>query len=171
MIEKWKPIPGYEGLYAVSNLGRIKSFRNPKRPIIRKLTTFGKYRTVTFAVHCERRIFAVHRLVAEAFIPNPQNKPTVNHKNGKNRLNNRVTNLEWATYPENTTHALTTGLRIATRGSRTHTARLTTKDIKTVIALRRKGHKLVTIAARFGVTHPTIIRILNGKGWKHAPRK
>lgn len=109
MQEVWKDIEGYEGLYQVSNLGRIKSlcregcflgvFYNRKGYARCRLYKDGKGRN-----------FRVHRLVAMTFIPNPDNKPEVNHIDG-NKRNNCVTNLEWVTSSENHVHAYVTGLR------------------------------------------------------------
>lgn len=114
MEEIWKDVEGWEGQYQVSNLGRIKSFpktwwtgrhyiTTPER-IIRGQ---GEY----LKVKCGY----IHQLVAKHFIPNPENKPTVNHKDG-NKHNNCVNNLEWATYSENIKHAYNTGLNPSTKG-------------------------------------------------------
>ena len=98
MKETWKDIKGYEGLYQVSNYGRIKSVRNN---IIRKTTYAGKgYRRVNLVLNGKAKYYYIHRLVAEAFIPNEESKPLVNHKD-LNILNNNVDNLEWCTSKEN----------------------------------------------------------------------
>ena len=90
-MEIWKDIEGYEGLYQVSNEGRVRSVRNNK---ILKPSNLDKYPIVIFSVDGKRFGKRVHRLVAEAFIPNPQNLPCVNHKD-ENKTNNKVENLEW----------------------------------------------------------------------------
>lgn len=102
--EIWRPIKGYEGLYEVSNLGRVRSLdrwcshRRGKQLKKGKILLGGKdydgYRLVLLYKEGKRKTFKVHRLVAEAFIPNPNNLPQVNHKD-ENKLNNSVDNLEW----------------------------------------------------------------------------
>ena len=99
MEEIWKDIEGYEGLYQVSNLGRVKSFprkgTHTTKERILKLTKSNKnYVIVILKNNYIQKAKSVHRLVAEAFIPNPNNLPQVNHKD-ENKLNNKVDNLEW----------------------------------------------------------------------------
>lgn len=102
MKEVWKDIPNYEGLYQVSNLGRIKSFRRSTKfkcqdeYILKPSHANNGYCQVTLYGNAAKKKFLVHRLVAEAFIPNPENLPQINHKD-ENPLNNKVSNLEWCT--------------------------------------------------------------------------
>lgn len=119
--EIWKDVVGYEGLYQVSSLGRVKSYARlvkcksgyRKQPSKILTNCFdGSYYHVTLFRDSKRKMVLVHQIVAIAFIPNPQNKKTINHKDG-NKLNNKVENLEWATYSENILHAFRTGLNVA----------------------------------------------------------
>ena len=109
MEEIWKDIEGYEGLYQVSNLGRVKSLAkkagtsNRTEKIIKNNVTRYGYYLNTLCKDGVVSYKSTHRLVAQAFIPNPQSKPTVNHIDG-NRKNNNVSNLEWCTQQENIIH-------------------------------------------------------------------
>ena len=108
MEEEWRPVKGYEGLYEVSNMGRVKSLYYGKERIMRTPDNSTGYRNVELARQTPKRKL-VHRLVAEAFIPNPMNLPVVNHLDG-DKHNDCVFNLEWCTKKENTNHAIKTGL-------------------------------------------------------------
>ena len=95
--EYWKPVVGYEGLYEVSNWGRVKSLNynhTGKGKILKQNQIMNGYKSVMLCKDGKRKNYLVHRLVAEAFIPNPDNLPQVNHKD-ENKTNNNVDNLEW----------------------------------------------------------------------------
>lgn len=108
MTEIWKDIEGYEGLYQVSNLGRIKSLHPHSnkaiKPIILKADNVRGYPIVQLHKAATKDRFLIHKLVALAYIPKAEGKNEVNHKDG-NKLNNTVSNLEWVTRRENMKHA------------------------------------------------------------------
>ena len=102
MAEVWKAVKGYEGLYRVSNFGRVFSIKNRKllKPFIS-----GNYEHVNLYKGGKRWHTKVHSLVANAFVANPENKPEINHIDG-DKTNNRRDNLEWVTSSENKQHAI-----------------------------------------------------------------
>ena len=113
--EIWKPIKGFEEEYEISNYGRLKSYvkcnAHPKVPrILNPYSTRQGYLKIDLKNKYIKKRYLVHRLVAEAFIPNLENKPYINHIDG-NKKNNCVENLEWCTPSENMYHAFKTGLK------------------------------------------------------------
>ena len=123
-VEVWRPVVGWEGLYEVSNLARVRSvecdtirYRNGKPityhkrggKVIKGKVMPNGYIMVRLHKDGEETNALAHRLVAQAFIPNPDNLPEINHKDG-NRANNQVSNLEWCTAQENTIHSWRMGL-------------------------------------------------------------
>lgn len=109
-MEEWKLIQDFGGIYRVSNFGNVQSRRNINGKIITNtwrnisICKRGNYLFVVLYKDKKRCQISVHRLVAKAFIPNPENKPQVNHING-NKHDNRASNLEWATSSENLLHS------------------------------------------------------------------
>lgn len=103
MDEIWHDIEGYKGLYQVSNKGRVKSLKWGKERILRPGINSSGYLLVKLCKNGVGLYKFIHRLVAQAFIPNPENKPQVNHKD-ENKLNNCVDNLEWSTAKENSNY-------------------------------------------------------------------
>ena len=109
MEEIWKDINGYEGVYQISNLGRVKSLgynmpklrRNKKERIMKAPIDINGYKRVALK---QKYKYSIHRLIAVNFIPNPENKPCINQINGI-KTDNRIENLEWVTNSENSIHA------------------------------------------------------------------
>lgn len=184
IMEIWKDIKGYEGLYQVSNLSRVKSFvaikyknANYNKEHIKK-QSIGKrgYYAISVRKNGKLKLLTVHRLIAFAFIPNPKDKPYINHKDG-NKLNNDISNLEWATSSENNLHAYKTGLKyvseyqknktsLMNRGSNQHNSKLKEHDISGIRRLNKtiKGKEIAKI---YNVSKSTISQIISGKTWKH----
>ena len=111
--EIWKPIPNFEELYEISNLGNVKSLnyrRTKKEHILKKSISLDGYYVVNLHKNKYIKNYKVHRLIAEAFIENPNNYPCINHIDG-NKLNNSIDNLEWCTYGHNEKEAYRLGLR------------------------------------------------------------
>lgn len=113
MEEIWKDIKGYEGLYQVSNLGKIKSLNynhTKKEKILKSLKRKNNYLKIRLYKNKKYNTYFIHRIVAENFILNENNLPIVNHIDG-NPSNNCVNNLEWCTQKQNVQHSIITGLR------------------------------------------------------------
>ena len=108
IIEKWIPIIGYDGLYEISSKGRVMSHKTRRSKVLKNNINNG-YARVQLTRGNVKCFFAVHRLVADAFVSNPHNKPHVNHIDG-DRENNLPHNLEWVTPKENLHHAIASGL-------------------------------------------------------------
>ena len=133
MTEEWKDIKDYEGLYQVSNWGRMMSlnYRKTGKSKLMKLMKNKKgYLTVVFHKNGEYKRYLVHRLVAEHFIPNPDNLPQVNHLD-EDKTNNSVDNLEWCDNKENSNHG--------TRNERISSANTNGKLSKTVLQFTLSG--------------------------------
>lgn len=164
--EKWKPILNYPG-YFISSKGRVKSKGKKNRPFDKILTpqkTVHGYLAVNIRSKNIKR-FAIHRLVAEAFIPNPRNKPCVNHLNNI-KTDNRNENLEWVTHLENTLHIKKQGR--FQLGVKRYNCRLTNK---TVLAIFKSKMQQRYLALKYNVHQGTIAKIKTGQNWSHVTKK
>lgn len=188
--EIWKPVKGYEGLYEVSNLGRVRSLdrvvkystgatRLHKGRIMKTPSSRSGYPHTVLRKNKKGRTTCVHRMVAEAFLPNPEDKRAVNHIDGV-KHNNHLSNLEWVTFQENSRHAWKMGLanfdnkningNEQRRGEGRYNSKLKEEDVKFI----RKNCKMnggnlqyVEMAKMFGVSK-TIVRLAAiKKTWKH----
>lgn len=167
MKEIWKPIKDYEGLYEVSNLGRVTSLHHGNLKLLTLNLNNGYFRC-GLSKEGVQTLYQIHRLVAETFISNELNKPQVNHKDG-NKQNNRVDNLEWVTQLENMQHAWSNGLIQGNAGENNSRSKLSEIDvcfIRSNHIPRSKVYGTIALAKHFGVHRDTIGRIINGKYWR-----
>ncbi len=175
MEEIWKDIHGYEGIYQISNLGNVKGLAktllysdgriyNYKEKILKGTLSRGYPTVHLYNLEGGRETCAIHRLVAQHFIPNPDNKITVNHIDGV-KDNNIVTNLEWATYKENNNHAIQTGLHPGTpSGYKRKLSKLSKEAYEDILKncfKRVDGFSCRDFAEKYGVSEPTIHKIVN----------
>lgn len=152
--EVWKDIPGYEGLYMISSMGRIKSAYSKRILSLVPSGHKGKdYYVIALVRNGEKKNFPIHRLVAMAFIPNPLNLPCVDHLN-TDRFDNRVENLRWCTYSENNLNPITS--------SKKHKPVVQIKD-GTVIHI----YESIRAATEHGFSLSCIIACCRGKNVSH----
>jgi hypothetical protein len=124
------------------------------------------YWIITLTVDGKRVYKKIHRLVAEAFIPNPYNKPWVLHKDD-NSINNKIDNLYWGTASDNIRDSYRVGKRDRMVGEKSNRHVLKEKDIPVIVFMRDRGDKFRDIANAFKVSYDTVLNICNGKYWKH----
>ncbi len=170
--EIWLDVPGFPG-YQVSNAGRVKSFRSGERILKQCNDSYG-YPTVVLCGPTGKRTKTIHRLVALAFIPNPDNKPEIDHIN-TNRMDNRVENLQWVTRKENTHNPLS----IQAYKRMTHIHSAVDKRKKPIVQLNGGNvvceFDCIRDAERStGISHQNIASVLRGRsfvaggfGWQY----
>ena len=150
--------------FEVSTDGQL---RNVKTGTVYKQAVGGKKYlqvVVSLGSRNKKKAFKIHKAVAETFIPNPENKPVVNHKNG-NKNKNDVSNLEWVTSSENTQHAYQNGLIVPRYGTDNHIAKLTKNDvlyIRECYIPKDKEYGARPLARKFNIDHTCILDIING---------
>lgn len=169
-MDTWKDVKGYEGLYRVNPNGEIYSLISQKiiKPFYRGSRENNKYLVVDLHQNKKGKTVSVHRIVAEAFIPNPNNLPCVNHKDG-NKYNNSVENLEWCTYSENNLHACKTGLKVIPNGTTSKLSKLTydeVVEIKKCLILGDSQYGTRPLAKKYGVDHNVILDIYHDIKYK-----
>lgn len=178
MKEIWEDVKRFEDRYKISNLGNIKSlpnkwyfsnggYRESKGKILKKRigNTGYYYVCIRDKNKCIKKV-NIHRIVAEAFIKNSNNKPFVNHIDG-NKLNNNVNNLEWVTMQENFDHAVKNNL--TAKGEKCALHKLTEKQVIEIRKLykEKSGWTYKKLSAAFNTCESNIYYILSGKYWNH----
>jgi hypothetical protein len=173
-MEIWKDIKGYEGLYQISNLGNVKALEKTrnwnargkqlqsilKEKILIPFNNYG-YNYVILWKDNKIKNCRVHRLVAQAFIENPQSKLEVNHINGI-KDDNSIKNLEWVTSEENREHSYRIG--IAGIGEKNASAKLKNYEAEEIL---KSNEKSIILAKRYNISLTTIYKIKNREMWKH----
>lgn len=186
-MEIWKDIPGYEGIYQASNLGRAKGlartietrpgvFAKSKQKIL--VPYNGKsgdfYTTYNFSKNGKATKTLMHRIVASLFVPNPENYPCINHKDG-DKTNCKATNLEWCTHSQNTRHAYKNGLMgfMLNAGEKNGRSKLTTEEVMTMREIYDNFMGEFSpsdlhddLAEVFEVHRTSVIRIVKRTHWK-----
>lgn len=150
--EKW--VPGLEGKYAADTYGNIISYIKKRIVLVGGILhdrkrNYKTYRIFTYKVSGKSKLEYFHRCVANAFLDNPENKPYVNHIDG-NKLNNRLSNLEWATASENAQHAWDTGLMQSARDRFDNYCPFIEKDLQ--------REEVIDSFLLDGITHPRLTR-------------
>ncbi|KKM26954.1 hypothetical protein LCGC14_1579590 [marine sediment metagenome] len=172
--EIWKPVVGFEGLYEISNMGRVKSNHKYGRPakngILRLQENHKGYLRAHLSGYGKGYTIVVHRLVLEAFVsPQPSAIHEGNHKNGI-KSDNRKDNLEWVTPKENNRHAVENGFWHPHKGEAHGMAKLKASDIPIIRACEGK-ETTGQVAKRYGVTSTAIYTIWKRINWKHIPEE
>lgn len=161
---KWNLIPGTQSYY-ITKKGLVRSDINGRIKYLSKWSDAKGYIRVKITINNKATSVSVHRLVALTFLPNPENKPQVNHKNGI-KTDNQVDNLEWCTCAENIKHAWRLGLNLATKGENHPTSKLNENKvyaIRVLYALNKATLK--ELAEIFNVHKSTIHSIVKNKNW------
>lgn len=172
--EVWLPVQfrGLGGHYSVSNLGRLRSEVTRRGTVAGKIknafTGHAGYVLASLSLHGVDHRVGMHQLVAGAFIPNPEGKRCVNHRNG-NRADNRVENLQWTTHKENSQHAMDElGWKEKRRRGESHPkAKVTEEKVLAIRARYAAGEMQKDLAVEFGINASTASSIISGRYWKH----
>lgn len=168
MSEHWKPIVGWEDIYAVSNFGRIKRTNNTYHKVYNRILKLKRSKAGYLSLILYRgpieKDTLVHRAVMAAFVGPAPEGTQVNHKDG-NKANNTLGNLEYLTPRQNMQHAADIGLR--PRGEEVFTCKLNPILVREIRSKRQEGMSLTSLANQYGVHFATIARIALRVTWKH----
>jgi hypothetical protein len=174
--EEFKDIPGWEGYYQVSNLGVVRSLNrtvvsvtgkvyNRKSKIMPQHTNEDGYKIVYLSRNGRDITMGVHRAMGLAFIPNPKNKPMINHLNS-NRADNRLDNLEWCTNAENIQHSFDMGIS-SNKGEKHPRAVLTMGKVRAIREELAKGKTPLQVANLLGVKRRNVYAVRDRQNWNY----
>ena len=173
MTEVYKDISGYAGYYQVSNLGNVRRLPHLRvhNIVLRNQSTHKSgYKYICLCVDSKKHSFRVHRLVAIAFVDNPNGHEFVNHIDA-DKTNNAADNLEWCTHSHNIRHMLALGLRdnskCGKKGEDNDGAKLTCDDVRVIRKRLIDGESCVRISSDYSVHPDTIGSIKRGRSWSH----
>lgn len=158
----WKDIIGFEGHYQINDIGQIYSLKS-KKFLSTPINSSG-YPVVSLWKNNKVKMFSLHRLMALHFIPNPENKPHINHKDS-NRRNFYLNNLEWVSSKENVIHGVKFGHGV--KGEKANKSKLTEKEVLKIRKDLTKGISCYKIAKKYKLYISTICRIRDRITWKH----
>ena len=164
--ELWADIEDFAAHYQISTFGRVKSFCKGKEKILRLFVDTDGYLYASLFKNGKHTKRKIHRLVAKAFIANPEDKPQINHRDG-NKMNNHVSNLEWSTSLENNRHAVQIGLMKS--GADCRDAKLTNEQVAWCRRVHISGDREFgtnALARKLGVSRSAIYLLLKGKTYK-----
>lgn len=167
--EIWKDVVGYEGRYEISSLGSVKSLnynKTGKPKLLAKIFHHSGYLCTCLNRGGKVKWIYVHRLVAIAFIPNPNGYDQVNHINS-NKSDPRLENLEWCNQSQNRRHAQDAGFVFIPKGQEKWQAKLKDSDIPKIRNLSLSGLDYPTIAKMFNVSRQAIGFVVTRKTWSH----
>ena len=161
MHEIWKDIPGYEGVYQVSNMGILRSCHFGREKILKISHTSHGYSCASLYINGIQKNILMHQIVCAVFLDNRKAFRCINHKNGI-KTDNRVDNLEWCTHRENTLHSYSLGLQNAPKAWNSKRSRINEKQAREILALSKtmSNNKISKI---FGVSSVTIDRFMRGE--------
>jgi hypothetical protein len=168
-MEIWKDVKGYEGIYQISSLGRLKvklkfrKYRDYNEKILNPTKDKDGYLRTALTKDNKKQMKTIHRLVAETFLENNLNYPVVNHINGI-KDDNRVENLEWCSVLQNNLHAIKLGFKKSPNGEKHHMCKISSKE---VLEIKENKDNLFQrqLAVKYNISQTQISRILNNKRW------